>query len=255
LTSSRADHAREFGRAAALYARLRPSYPKTLFDSLDRSLEGPRAHAVDLGAGAGQATVALATMFERVTAIESDARMIAEIPASPRIDRCVAAAEQASFPPSSVDAIVAATSFHWMDQDLIVARAFDWLRPGGAFFPFMYGVFEFEGAARAIFEREAPHWAAYKDDRLLAKYDPGPAIASSGLFASVAPVSAIGERTYAPDDAAALLATTSYGAAYAADHGGTESYLRKLAQDFAAAADEIVIRFPISGVIALKARG
>lgn len=253
MTSSKVDHARNFGRNAALYARLRPDYPKAVFDALLKGLSGPRGHAVDLGAGAGQATLALADSFERVTAIEPDARMIAEIPERANVETRTMAAEAAAFSPASIDAVIAATSFHWMDQGLIVARVHDWLRPGGAFFAFAYGVFDFKGAARAVFDRHAPLWGTYKDERLLARYDYRAPIAAPGLFASVEPLSAYVERVYSPTDAAGLLATASYATAYARDQGGGAAYFARVADELSHAASEIVIGFPIAGVLAVKA--
>ncbi|MEQ1928941.1 MAG: class I SAM-dependent methyltransferase [Parvularculaceae bacterium] len=253
MTSSRVDHARAFGRNAADYARLRPVYPDVVFDALLGALNGERRRAVDLGAGPGQATLKLADSFEQVTAVEPDARMLAEMPARGNVARLNTTAEAAQFGAGSLDAVVASTSFHWMDQALVTARAHDWLRPGGVFFPFMYGVFEFEGPAHDVFWRHAPLWAPYKDDRLIAMYDALPAVGASGLFAEVRPFSARAEKAFSPAEAAGLLATTSYASAYAQDNDGAEAYLERLSAEFSAAADRIVVGFPVIGAIAVKA--
>src|SRR5690606_2393429 len=111
---------------------------------LDR-LQGPRAQAVDLGAGSGQASRSLLRYFDKVSAVDPDARMLACLDA-PEIDKINLAAEEAEFAAGSIDAVIAATSFHWMDQQRVTGKAARWLRQDGVFFPFLYGPFIVHGA-------------------------------------------------------------------------------------------------------------
>lgn len=245
------DPARKFGDVAARYAELRPAYPPEIFAFLVQRLEGPRRRAVDLGAGSGQASRTLAALFDRVTAVEPDARMLAHLDA-PGVETLNLAAEAADFPEGSVDAVVAATSFHWMDQEKVCAAVATWLRPGGVFFPFLYGPFFVHGPARAVYEAHWRRWAPFMDKRLGAKADYSRAINASGAFAATQTFSGRTTRFYAPAEAAALFCTTSYARAYAARRGDEDGYLHEIAQEVAALADEVEIEFPLGGVLARR---
>ncbi len=254
MTSSAPDGSRAFGGHAALYARRRPGYPPTVFDALDAALKGPRDHAVDLGAGSGQATKELAKRFAHVTAIEPDTRMAAEFPAIANVDVLNAAAETAEIGDSAVDAVVAATSFHWMDQKEVVANAHRWLRAGGVFFPFRYSAFEVEGPAEAVFRKHEALWAPFKDRRLTANIEYGRPVVASGLFSQISYFADdLGSRLSA-EEAAGLFGTTSFGSAYArANYSDPDRYIELLAQEFRECGDALIVKAPLKGVIAVKA--
>ena len=71
-----------FSQHATDYAQFRPHYPPDLFAWL-ASIAPGRELAVDVGAGNGQAAVALAQHFDRVIAVDPSAKQIANAPASP----------------------------------------------------------------------------------------------------------------------------------------------------------------------------
>lgn len=245
------DPSRKFGEVAARYAELRPAYPPALFAFLLERLGGPRRHAVDLGAGSGQASCALAAHFSRVSAVEPDARMLAHLDAR-GIDRINLPAEEADFPVCSIDAVVAATSFHWMEQSVVCAKVAQWLRPGGVFFPFLYGPFFVAGPAGAVYERHWTLWAPFMDKRLGAKADYSRAIRESGVFEKIETFSGQTERRCTPKETAGLLCTTSYARAYAAQRGDEAAYLEELAADIATVADAVDVTFPLGGVLAVR---
>jgi SAM-dependent methyltransferase len=248
------DGSKAFGGHAALYARRRPSYPQSVFDALDAALAGARTHGVDLGAGSGQATKELAKRFQRVTAVEPDARMAAEFPAIENVTVVNAAAENVAFETGSVDAVIAATSFHWMKQSAVAANAHRWLRPGGVFFPFRYGAFDMIGAAKPVFDRHAALWAPFKDRRLTANIEYMKPVLAAGLYASVTVFRDEVGATLTPEEAAGLLGTTSFASAYAhAAYGDPDIYIRKLAAEFRACGEEAQLRAPLKGAIAVKA--
>lgn len=253
MPSSAPDGAKAFGADAALYARLRPPYPSALFDALLLALEGPRLYAVDLGAGSGQATQALARRFARVAAVEPDARMAAAFPPIANAAVVACAAEAADFAGDSIDAVIAATSFHWMDQRTVMANAHRWLRRGGVFFPFLYDAFNVEGAAKSVYDRHAARWAPYKDRRLTDNVDYPKVFAEAGVFSQWTPFrDSIGLRL-AAEEAAGLLGTTSFGGAYArAAYGDPARYIAELADEFRACGEPLAVTAPLNGVIAVK---
>lgn len=254
MRSSAPDGSKAFGGHAALYARRRPTYPPSVFDALDAALKGPRAHAVDLGAGSGQATKELAKRFERVTAVEPDERMAAEFPAIDNVRVINAPAETAEFADGSVDAIIAATSFHWMDQPKVTANAHRWLRAGGVFFPFRYSAFEVEGPAKSVYERHAVLWEPFKDRRLVANIEYMKPIIASALFASVTMFKDEIGADLSAEDAAGLFGTTSFGSAYARSaYADPNDYIDLLAEDFRRCGGPLIVRAPLIGAIAIKA--
>ncbi len=255
MPSSAPDGSQAFGGFAALYARCRPLYPQSVFDALEAALRGGRrAHAVDLGAGTGQATRALADRFVNVTAVEPDPRMAENFPKFRNVALLNEAAENVDFVPGSIDAVIAATSFHWMEQSEVCMKAHRWLRPGGVFFPFRYGAFDMIGVAKPVFDRHAALWAPFKDKRLTANIEYVKPIVAAGLFATVTPfVDELG-ATLAPADAAGLLGTTSYGSAFAsANYQDPEDYIKELADDLRACGEETELQAPLRGAIAVKA--
>jgi len=254
VTSSAApDGSKAFGGHAALYAKRRPQYPASVFAALLSALQGERAHAVDLGAGTGQATRALSKLFRHVTAVEPDLRMAAEIPAIENVRIVNETAEAATFSAGSVDAVVAATSYHWMKQREVAETVYRWLRPGGVFFPFRYGAFEISGAAKPVFDRHAALWEPYKDRRLTANIEYMKPVQSTGLYSSVTGFSDEIGANLSPEDAAGLLGTTSFASAYArANYDDPDEYIRKLGDEFSACGKEARLRAPLKGVIAVK---
>lgn len=246
-----ADAALGFGDVAARYAALRPAYPKTLFEFLLSHLEGPRRFAVDLGAGPGKASVDLAAHFEKVVAVEPDARMLAAAPDHPRIERTNCAAEDADFPAGGVDCVIAATAFHWMDQDAVCAKVARWLRPGGVFFPFLYGPFFVTGEAASVFRRHWALWAPFMDKRLGAKADYARPMKACGAFARLETWSGEIKVTLPAEDAAGLLLTASYARAYAAAKNLGPAYVGQLAAELAPHAP-VTIGFPLGGVLGVR---
>ena len=245
------DAALGFGDIAARYAALRPSYPAALFDFLIENLEGPRRFAVDLGAGPQKASADLAAFFDRVAAVEPDARMLAAAPDHPRIERLNCSSEDAAFADGSVDCVIAATSFHWMDQDRVCANVARWLRPRGVFFPFLYGPFFVTGDAAPVFRRHWKLWSPFMDKRLGAKADYARPMRASGAFSRLSTYAGEINVTLPPRDAAGLLLTASYARAYMRSKGLDDLYLDALAEDLAPYAP-VTIGFPLGGVLGVR---
>lgn len=115
---------------------MRPTYPRALFDELGEAADLiPGCSVLEIGAGTGQATVALAERGYRVVALEPGPSMAEiarrNVSAFPQVTVEVAAFETWPLPVEPFDAVVAATSFHWLDPSVRVARAADALRDGG----------------------------------------------------------------------------------------------------------------------------
>lgn len=117
--------------AADEYERARPEYPEPLVDALIAELGlGPSSVVVELGAGTGKFTRLLAPRVGTLVATEPVAAMRRYLAAVPCVVMA-ATAEAVPLADQSVDAVVAATAFHWFDADLALAEAHRVLRPGG----------------------------------------------------------------------------------------------------------------------------
>ena len=127
-----AEHARSFGDAAAAYARARPGYPDDAVGFCVAGARGPGTRVLDLGAGTGKATAALVARDLDVVAVEPSTRMLAQLRAAlPGVQAHEGTAEATGLPAGSVDAVVVAQAWHWVDPVRAVPEVVRVLRPGG----------------------------------------------------------------------------------------------------------------------------
>ncbi len=126
-----------FDEDAELYARVRPGYPQELFDDLgDLAALGPGSRMLELGAGTGQATAALAGLGAEVVAIELGADLAGvarrRLAAITEVEVVNASFEAWPLPAHPFDAVASFTAWHWLDPEVRTRRAAKALRPGGA---------------------------------------------------------------------------------------------------------------------------
>jgi SAM-dependent methyltransferase len=127
---------RLFDQVPELYDRVRPAYPDELFADLAAITGLHRGSPVlEVGCGPGQATRSLVALGYAVTAVEPGAGMAA--PARERLAGLPGVTiENSRFEDwddagRRFDVLVAASSWHWVDQSVGWRRAHDVLRPGG----------------------------------------------------------------------------------------------------------------------------
>ncbi|WP_197517536.1 class I SAM-dependent methyltransferase [Microbacterium karelineae] len=135
--------ARSFEAGADAYEAHRPPYPDALFDDILSRVGGsPLARILDIGAGTGRATIALASRGANVDALEPSNDMLGVLTRRVRqegLDDRVTV-RKAVFEDLSLDArydaIVAAQSFHWTDPDTRWSRLASLLGSDGRAFLF-----------------------------------------------------------------------------------------------------------------------
>jgi SAM-dependent methyltransferase len=125
----RARRAGSFGSVASRYARYRPGPPPM---AVAWYLPERVEHVVDLGAGTGALSRLLVGHAERVSAVEPDDRMRAVLAESlPGVDALRGRGEQLPLPDGCADAVLASSSWHWMDVGPTLREVRRVLKPGG----------------------------------------------------------------------------------------------------------------------------
>jgi SAM-dependent methyltransferase len=126
-----AQRSTSFGAVAADYDWLRPPPADAAVDCLVPALAST---LVDLGAGTGLLSRALARRAARVVAVEPDERMRAVFARrSPGVEVVDGRGEQIPIPDAAADGVFAASAWHWMDPALAVPEIARVLRDGGRF--------------------------------------------------------------------------------------------------------------------------
>ena len=125
-----------FDREADLYDRVRPRYPAALFDDLVELADlRPDARVLEIGAGTGIATRALAERGFAITALEPGPAMAAvagrNLPSFPNTEVIVSSFEDWTLPNEPFDLVLSATAFHWLDRATRYVKSAAALREGG----------------------------------------------------------------------------------------------------------------------------
>jgi SAM-dependent methyltransferase len=109
----KAKRANVFGQVASHYERFRPGPPTVAVDWL---LPSHVARVVDLGAGTGALTRLLVDRADEVVAVEPDDRMRSILVKQvPGVRALSGRGESIPLPDGCADAVLASTSWHWMD--------------------------------------------------------------------------------------------------------------------------------------------
>ena len=129
LQEWRRAQATSFGVAAEAYERGRPSYPDAAIDWL---VPEHATRVLDLGAGTGKLTRQLRERGLDVIAVEPSAGMRDQLRrAVPGVPLLGGKAEQLPLAAGSVDVILVAQAWHWVEPSLAIPEAARVLAPGG----------------------------------------------------------------------------------------------------------------------------
>ena len=123
------EHAAAFDRAADVYDAARPGYPAEAVAWLADGISGP---VLDLGAGTGKLTAELVALGLDVTAVDPSRQMLRVLGERlPGVEALAGTAERLPLGDASVDLVVAAQAWHWVDESLAVPEVARVVRPGG----------------------------------------------------------------------------------------------------------------------------
>ena len=124
-----------FGADPAAYDLGRPGHSPLVYEVLvERCGLGPGASVIEVGPGTGQATRRLLELgADPILVVEPNpslAEYLEELYGD-RLELARASLEEANLEPRRFDLAAAASSFHWVDEPVGLARLFTVLRPGG----------------------------------------------------------------------------------------------------------------------------
>ena len=210
----------DFGRVAALYARVRPGYLPQVFDDLITLGGLPKGGSVlEIGPGTGQATRPLAERGYGITGVEPDAAM-AEQARRQLAEYSGVTIEVSTFEawplrPGGFDLVLAATAWHWVDPAVGYAKATAALKPGGTLA--IINTHHVAGGTQAFFEDAQVCYVAHMPDtpagfRLppAAAVEPGTnRLIGSGLFEAPVVRRYESQETYSTSQYVDLISTYS----------------------------------------------
>jgi ubiquinone/menaquinone biosynthesis C-methylase UbiE len=209
-----------YGSVAQTYDRVRPKYPP---EFLDRAIEVPKipttGKILEVGCGPGTATIGLAQMGLSIVALEPSLETYnvacQNLAPYPNVEIIHTNFEEWEAEGRRFDAVVAATSWHWIAPEHKHIKAASLLKDSGSLIllwntamqPPLY-IFE---DLTEVFDRYIPALAKYKDPetqlsevRVFAK-----AAIDSGLFSELREESRSNHINYSIDDYLQLLTTYS----------------------------------------------
>lgn len=127
--------AESFGSAAERYDRARPAYPQALIDRIVAA--APGRDVLDVGCGTGIASRQFQAAGCAVLGVDVDARMAA-VARSHGLDAEVAKFEEWDASGRAFDAVVSATTWHWLEPNAAASKAARVLRPNGVLAAFWH---------------------------------------------------------------------------------------------------------------------
>lgn len=251
-----ADNAALFGGGSRYYRKYRPAYPDALFQRILQHVPPPYTSALDIGAGTGLSTAALAATFAQVVAIEPDAGMVAAGSYPAGVDVMTCRAEDAALAHGAFQLVTAGNAFYWADGPVLAGLVSQWLAPGGVFAAYRYD-FPHQtgnaGVSRILRAEMENHWDSYRSPRLRDTQYTHRVIRQSGCFSRVLADTIHNEATL---DIAALVgfyASTSYGIGYMNSLAHPQAYLHALEQQLRQACpeDSITVDFSLELITAI----
>ncbi len=163
------DSANVFNGTAWYYARYRRVYPKQIFaDIVDYYQLNGKGCLLDLGCGTGEISVPLARYFENVIGVDPSSDMLAEARKRAKkqnvsnIHWLEGRAEDIEDSYSPIRLTTAGTSFHWMQQSLVLEKGYHLTQKSG-------GMVIIAGASPVRGKDEIKNWKVRRNE-LIAKY-------------------------------------------------------------------------------------
>jgi SAM-dependent methyltransferase len=210
-----------YSSVADAYNRTRPRYPQTTIDRVLEFAQLPADAAIlEIGCGPGIATVSFAQLGYSMLCLEPslDACQLARenCVTYPKVEIQNSTFEEWQLEPDRFDAVLAATSIHWIPREVAYPKAADALKENGILILLWNaGVFpqdEVASALKAVYQNHAPELMKQYEDleeqsETLNKF--GQLAIESHRFKDLIYEQQICKMTYNTDDYLTLLSTYS----------------------------------------------
>ena len=127
-----------FNTVADVYEKIRPGYPDELYQALFAyALLDDSRNALEVGIGAGQATLPVLKTGCALTAVEYGDQLAQlcreKFSDYPRFSVITGKFEEADLPDHTYDLVYSASAFHWVPEEIGYPKVFRILKSGGAF--------------------------------------------------------------------------------------------------------------------------
>jgi SAM-dependent methyltransferase len=209
-----------YSEVADAYNRVRPRYPKELINRVIELAQLPKGAAIlEIGCGPGIATVDFAQLGFSMVCIEpsQEACQLARQNCAPypKVEIINTTFEEWELEPERFNAVLAATSFHWVSPETAYSKTAAALKDNGSLILLWntppqpeYDVYQ---VLDEVYQTHAPSLAGYEargthEENLRRQ---GQAVIDSGQFKDLASQQMVCEVTYSIDDYLALLSTLS----------------------------------------------
>lgn len=209
-----------YSNAADAYDKTRPRYPKELISRVVELAQLPKdAKILELGCGPGTATTAFASLCFSMVCLEPsfEAYQLARLNCVqyPNVEIVNTTFEEWELGTERFNAVLAATSFHWISPEIRYSKAANALKENGSLI-LLWNIplkpqYEVYLLLHSVYQTEAPSLVLY-EDRETHEEDLrriGQAVIDSGFFKNLVSEHLAYELTYSIDDYLALLSTLS----------------------------------------------
>jgi len=211
---------RWYSSVAEAYNRVRPRYAEVWIDRVVAIAQlPPKARLLEIGCGPGTATVAFAERGYSMVCLEPSEGgyqcALQNCKSYPRVNVVNTTFEEWELAANQFDAVVAATSFHWVTPEVGYAKTAAALRDRGALILLwntgMKPTHEVCQVLEPVFQAYAPELAKNEthQKQLESLKTIGQALLDSGLFQDLISDHVLYEITYSIDDYLELLSTYS----------------------------------------------
>jgi SAM-dependent methyltransferase len=209
-----------YSPVADAYNKVRPRYPQEIINGAVKVAKlAPESRILELGCGPGNATVSFAKLGFSMVCLEPSQAACEfakyNCAAYPNIEIQQTTFEEWKLAPNKFNAVLAATSFHWMNPETAYTKAADALQDDGVLI-FLWNMtpqpdYEVYQTLHEIYQIYAPSSARYEDSRTQANIVQsfGEKAIDSGKFKDLLSHHVLCQITYSVDDYLLLLGTLS----------------------------------------------
>ena len=209
-----------YSKVVNAYDKVRPRYSDRLIDkAIQYSNLSPNAKLLEIGCGVGIATVSLAARGYQIEAIEPNAEACAiarqNCSSYPSVEFSQTTLEEWKVKPSQYDAVVAATSIHWVNPEIGYPKLAQALKDNGSLILLwnagLHPTLEVRELLKPIYQQFAPTLepSQPREEEKESLAALGQKVIDSGYFHSVFNTETIVNVTYSIEDYLLLLSTYS----------------------------------------------